>query len=932
MAGSGPLQRVVAIVLAVAAIGVPLLLWRAGLASAPVALSLALALGVATLAVGAALRAAARARADASAAQSLRAAALDAAFDSMVVLDADGRVTDLNARAEATFGYGRDEALGRRVNELFLPRYAAESTRSPGGERIELEARHADGSIFPVEMSITAHGGVLVASLRDLRERQEVGRALADSERRYRAVVEDQTELIVRCDADLRVTFANRAYARAFGAQPEALIGADFFHTTPPDRRESVLEELLTLTPRRPIRTGEYQETLADGATRWFAWTDRALFDADGRRLGYQSVGRDITEARSAEQALRQSEARFFGAAESLPDGLVILDADDRIAFYNSRHRDLVPPPLQKGLRVGVRFPDWIREGVARGQVYHPDMGADYADRRLASRGGPMTEREHKHADGRWVRIREGRMPDGGRVLLTLDITARKEAEEALRRSEARYRAVVEGQTEFILRLRPDGVLSFVNDAYCRYRAKPREALLASIDDLSQYAPEQQAQIRGTWASLTPGAPTAAYELEIRRPDSVRWEEWNDTGVFDADGRLVEIQSVGRDVTERKQAEAELRRQRELAHQREKLASLGSLLAGVAHELNNPLSVVVGRAILLEEQVRDTEVGESLGKIRAAAERCVRIVRSFLALARNQPREAARPTDIARVLDGVLDLAYGLRSAGVEVVREDGAGVPHALADADQLTQVFLNLIVNAQQALEARPPPRRLWLRTGSDAERVRVEVSDNGPGVPVELRDRVLEPFFTTKPVGAGTGLGLSVCHGILEAYDGTIEIDDRPGGGARFTVTLPAAAAVATWPAEAPAVATGPGGAVLVVDDEPEVAGMLGEVLTRAGHHVVIAAGGREALSLLRGRPFDAVLCDLRMPDLDGPGLLAALAEERPELTDRVLLMTGDALRASGVVPPGQLERLLEKPLDPAEVRRRVAEVVERTRALG
>jgi CheY-like chemotaxis protein len=149
----------------------------------------------------------------------------------------------------------------------------------------------------------------------------------------------------------------------------------------------------------------------------------------------------------------------------------------------------------------------------------------------------------------------------------------------------------------------------------------------------------------------------------------------------------------------------------------------------------------------------------------------------------------------------------------------------------------------------------------------------------------------------------------------------------------VTLPAASGVETVLAEAAAaVPAGPGGAVLVVDDEPEVAGMLGEVLARAGHRVVIAAGGREALALLRGRSFDAVLCDLRMPDLDGPGLLAALAEERPELADRVLLMTGDALRASAVVPPEQLGGLLEKPLDPAEVRRRVAEVVERTRGHG
>ena len=209
-----------------------------------------------------------------------------------------------------------------------------------------------------------------------------------------------------------------------------------------------------------------------------------------------------------------------------------------------------------------------------------------------------------------------------------------------------------------------------------------------------------------------------------------------------------------------------------------------------------------------------------------------------------------------------------------------------------------------------------------------VRVEVADNGPGVPAELRERVLEPFFTTKPVGAGTGLGLSVCHGILAAYGGSIEIGDRPGGGARLVVTLPAARAgvdLAAPPrlADAPG---GPGGDILVVDDEPEVVAMLEEVLARDGHRVVTAPDGVAALELLRERRFDAVLCDLRMPRLDGPGLARELAADRPDLAARLVLMTGDALRAAAAVPEALRDRLLEKPLDPDEVRRRVAELMQ------
>ena len=617
-----------------------------------------------------------------------KSAVLEAAFDSIITTDESGRVLELNEGAESTFGLRRSEALGRPIGELIVPphlrerhaqgmaRYLATGERRVLGRRIEIEGQRADGSVFPVELAIAevrlADRRLFTAYLRDITERRRAEQELRDSERRYRAVVEDQTEVITRYDERFRLTFSNRANARLMGVEPEQLIGHYFFDAIPERLRQPLREAMEGLTPENPIHTGENEKVLGNGVVRWFAWTNHALFDERGQRLGYQSVGRDITDARRAEQALRESEARFVGAAESIPDGLMILDAEDRIAFYNGRHLELVPPALREGLRIGVSFGDWIREGLERGPIYHPDMGPDYALRRLATRCEERTEREHKHADGRWVRVREGRMPDGGRVLLTVDVTARREAEEALKQSEARYRAVVEGQTEFIIRCRPNGALSFVNDAYCRHVGLGREILLGSFgrDD---HFPTKQARNRSSWADLSPDHSSVTYEYDEPHGGDVRYEEWTDTGIFDEHGQLVEIQSVGRDVTERKQAEAEIRRQREAAHLRERLASLGSLLAGVAHELNNPLSVVVGRAIMLEDEVNDPVVRASLSRLRAAAERCSRIVKSFLALAREKPRET-RPVDVRNVLDSVLELAYGLRSAGVETERNDATG------------------------------------------------------------------------------------------------------------------------------------------------------------------------------------------------------------------------------------------------------------------
>ena len=382
-----------------------------------------------------------------------------------------------------------------------------------------------------------------------------------------------------------------------------------------------------------------------------------------------------------------------------------------------------------------------------------------------------------------------------------------------------------------------------------------------------------------------------------------------------------------RDITGRRQAAAELTRQREALHQSEKMTALGSLLAGVAHELNNPLSVVVGRAVMLEEDATDPAVRDSLARLRGAAERCTRIVRSFLALARQRPREL-QPVDLRAVLDASLDmLAYGIRSSGVEIVRHDAPGLPLAMADADQIHQVLLNLLLNATQAVEAVPTPRRVWLRLEAVPGWIKIEVADNGPGVPAELRGRIFDPFFTTKPVGMGTGLGLSVCQGIVEAHGGTLTLEDRPQGGGCFVVTLPMAASTGDpLPPAAGPSSDSIGGRVLVIDDEPDITAMLADALGRDGHEVVTAADGLAALELLQTRTFDVVLCDLRMPRLDGAGFVWALAKAGPAFVGRVFLMSGDTLRSEAALPAEFSYQVIEKPLDLVEVRRCVRDAIK------
>lgn len=355
------------------------------------------------------------------------------------------------------------------------------------------------------------------------------------------------------------------------------------------------------------------------------------------------------------------------------------------------------------------------------------------------------------------------------------------------------------------------------------------------------------------------------------------------------------------DLTERRRAAEEIERQREALRQSEKLTAMGSLLAGVAHELNNPLSIVIGRASLLEDRYRDQpELAADIERIRDAAERCGRIVRTFLNMARQRPPERGpvRLNDLARAATEML--AYTYRSHGIAVELRVSEDLPEVIADGDQIGQVVLNLLVNAQQALAGVAEPRRVRVSTGIDefegARHAWLRVGDNGPGVPIELRDKIFEPFFTTKAEGSGTGLGLAVSRTMLRENDGDLILDTGIGGGSTFTLRLPldrpgSVRDTGSITAQAPTNATSR--RVLVVDDEEMITEMIRTMLERAGYSVATASDGGSALQRLESEDFDAIVSDLRMPDMDGAALWREVKRRHPALSGRMLFVTGDSL---------------------------------------
>ena len=342
--------------------------------------------------------------------------------------------------------------------------------------------------------------------------------------------------------------------------------------------------------------------------------------------------------------------------------------------------------------------------------------------------------------------------------------------------------------------------------------------------------------------------------------------------------------------------------------QAEKLSAVGQLVSGVAHELNNPLTGVLGYAQLLEASaVVPEQVKRHIRAIHHEAERCRRIVADLLTFARSH-HITRRPVDLNLLISSTLEgQSQTLSNAAVRVntVLEPGAMVTSG--DAHMLQQVLVNLISNARDALMTRPGPRRLDIRTVSSGDEIQIMVSDNGPGIPADVMGRIFEPFFTTKGVGQGTGLGLSLCYGIVKEHGGRIQAFNNPEGGSTFMVSLPGKeagrladggekSAPGAGPLPAPPRPDAPRSQaaclrVLVVDDEPFIPDLIEEFLSGQGHGVTKATDGNQAVELLSSNRFDLILSDLRMPGLDGMGLYREIRRRWPDLLARLVFITGD-----------------------------------------
>ena len=589
------------------------------------------------------------------------------------------------------------------------------------------------------------------------------------------------------------------------------------------------------------------------------------------------------------------ADGTFNAVFESSGEALVIIDPSGMIQRANPRAREL------------LRLKDATDRLAALGNF----LAGPPAEKLASFWTAPASSARAQSLDaslssGFPIRIvLRAILPGSQHLLLCMEegsIVQRADAK--WRQVEAELRSVLDSVQVGVILVDPSGRIRFSNARFGQLfglvaRQLSESSSFEELEELIGKRFHDPSAFLAPWKSYVGGAGEPGHdELELTRPVRRVIERYS-RPILDAEGRSMGWSELYSDVTGERQIQSKLL-------QAEKMAALGQLVSGIAHELNNPLTAIMGYAqLLLGHGLAPAQLSEAK-KVYQQAERARRIVKNLLYFAReNKPERIG--VDLNEIVERTLALrSYELRVQNIHVECELDSNLPRTMADPYQLQQVVLNLLVNAEQALLEERGQGRVRVRTshsarrpGSDTQgRILLEVSDDGPGIPPVIASRIFDPFFTTKPPGVGTGLGLSIVYGIVQQHGGEVTFENQPRAGVKFLVELPIVAvpvaergAVLSPRADRPGAVSA--GRILVVEDEPTVAQLIVDVLKEEGHHAEAVLDSQEGLTLLSRSRYDLVICDVRMPRLDGPAFYDALVRAGSPIRDKILFTTGDML---------------------------------------
>lgn len=873
--------------------------------------------------------------------------------------------------------YGRDEALGSPTPDEFAAllhpddrdRVMSLDGVEQGKESFENEfrIRHGDGSwrwvLSRAKVVSWDDDGKPVGTLGtnvDITSRKADAATLAASEERLRLAFD--VGGIGAWDIDL-----------ISGAVTESPVISEMFGLPAGQTNRHVDETRARIHPddlnrvdtavADAIRSGEVYQIehrilRPDGKTIWLAVRGRALRDEAGKPVRAVGVTREITAERLAKEELAASEAQFRVTAETMPGMLFVTSPEGKNSYVNEAFRHFTGRTTEALLGDG-----WT-------ETLHPDdaeRGWAIWNAAVASGKAYSAEYRFRRHDGvwRWHAVRALPVTDeAGRVLqwvgCCIDIHERRVGEEELERritealAERRLWAeVVEANDAMICACDSDLRLLAINRAHAaewerRYATVPKAG--DRLADLLAHHPKAHARIRSVWERALAGETLVTVSGDGAAEHDRRWFETKSSPLRNAAGEVIGAVHVTADVTDRLlQQEALARHRSELARanrqlteeiarreathaalvQAQKLEALGQLVSGVAHDFNNVLQAVAGGYHLIEKRSSDPQTAEIARHGAASAQRGSNLVKQLLAFARQQEIRP-RAVDLCRLLDEAEALIQRSLTSSIRLTIDCPSDVPLVLADPTLLETAIINLAVNARDAM---PDGGSLTITTRAcpaddadrpaeleDAPAVVLSVIDTGCGMSAEVLQRVIEPFFTTKGPGKGTGLGLASVHGFARQSNGALRIDSREAAGTTVRIYLREAArdedkAVAGDGRQSPAMRAG---SILLIDDDHDVRSTTAMMIADMGHHVLEAGDRTGAIMAIDQHAIDLVISDVIMPDVDGITLAAELRQRCPDVP--VLFVTGHAERARL-----KGERILEKPFTPAQLAQEIAAVL-------
>ncbi len=744
--------------------------------------------------------------------------------------------------------------------------------------------------------------------IQDITERKRAEEVLRESEARYRLIADNTGDVIFQCDLRTgQVVYISPSVHRLFGFTPGEIVGQNVEVALTPasaqflrKRLPEVIAKLNASDESFSVVTDQFDLVCKDGSVVPIEVVSTLLKGAEGRVDRSVGVLRDVTEQRRALEALRESETKFRTLFESMTEGValheIIYDEQGAAADYRITS---INPAFEK--HTGLKSEQVL--GRLASEIYGAGK-APYLERYalVAGSGRPDSFETYFPPMNSYFRISVTSSKQGHFVTVCENITESKQAEARLCESEERYRMIVETALEGIWVIDREHKITFANQVMCDMLGYRMEEVVGSLvfpfmfeDQLEEYDSKVEKRKRNL---------SERYEAKLRRKNGeTLWVRISAKAVMDKNGGFLGSFGMVTDITERRRAEKERERLEDKLRQTQKLEAIGTLAGGITHDFNNILAPIIGYTeMTLADTPEFNPMRRGLEQVLHAAMRARDLVKQILAVSRSGKEQLKVPVEISSVVKEAMNLLKASLPSSIVIRQSLENGV--AFADATQIHQVLMNLCTNAAHAMDGKgildvglshvdfsksdlADRRIVDLKPGPYLE---LSVSDTGHGMDSQTVERIFDPYFTTKEVGKGNGLGLAVVHGIVKRHDGAVSVTSALGSGSTFRIYIPRIETEDAIPIEMPHQSEVGTESILLLDDEQAVVETGTAILERLGYKVTGETDSLHAIEVFSARPddFDLLITDYTMPNLTGMDLAKEIRRVRPDMP--IMLCTG------------------------------------------